>query len=136
MGPTHTLTRQLADPPLMNLTVLQAILDHSLESACRSGVGILIDDVRRVLDESFPEDPIIVPLKSFLDLQPVQGFQILSLIQKAPQVCLGCKVDAQFVRGARTQKSEKEVVIQLRDQRCQKLPQLGLQLVRQQLGFN
>jgi hypothetical protein len=73
----------------MNLTVLQAILDHPLESGCRSRVGILINDVRGVLEDSFPEDPIIVPFQSFLDLQPVQSFQILWFIQKAPQVYLG-----------------------------------------------
>lgn len=101
LGLTHALTRQLADPSLMNLTVLQAILDHPLESGCRSRVGILIYDVRGVLEDSFPEDPIIVPFQSFLDLQPVQSFQILSFIQKAPQVYLGWKVDTQFMRGPR-----------------------------------
>jgi len=73
LGLTHALARYLADSPLMSLTVLQAILEHFLESACRASLSILINDVRSLPDGSFPEDPIIIPLCIFLDLQPIQS---------------------------------------------------------------
>ena len=117
----------------MTLTVLQAILDQFLESDCRFSIRIIINDVWSVLDKTFLKDPIILSFKRFLDLQPVQSFQILSFIQETLQEYLGCRVNTQFMRRSRAQQSKKEVFIQLWHQRCQKLPQLGLQLVCQQL---
>ena len=89
----HTLTRHLAGSSLMTLTVVQAILDQFLESDCRFSIRIIINDVWGVLDKTFLKDPIILSFKHFLDLQPVQSFQILSFIQETPQEYLGCRVN-------------------------------------------